>query len=171
METSNISWVLDMAQRLNMGVHPLEEGRGEVSGEFSHLYEIFDQLITREPLRSSTTTLFRDGHWARAVEQGYKTLNQVVKSKAGLELDGQALMQRSFSEKKPMLLINDLKTLSERDEQIGYQMMLSGVMVGIRNPRARDPDLIDTPLHALELLILANHLLGIVQRSTVSIKA
>ena len=45
------------------------------------------------------------------------------------------------SEKKPLLSINGLKTSSERSEQLGYQMMLAGAMVGIRNPRAHDPEL------------------------------
>jgi len=45
------------------------------------------------------------------------------------------------SEKKPLLSINGLKTSSERSEQLGYQMMLAGAMVGIRNRRAHDPEL------------------------------
>ena len=69
------------------------------------------------------------------------------------------------SEKKPLLSINGLKTSSERSEQLGYQMMLAGAMVGIRNPRAHDPEL-NSPQHALEFLIIANYLLDVVYHST-----
>lgn len=166
MDTTDIFWAYEMVHRLGTLVRDVNGSGGGVSDEFVSLNLMFDQLVTREPLRATTLRLFRDGHWARAVEEGYKTLNQVVKAKSGVDLDGQALMQHCFSEKKPLLLINGLKTSSERSEQNGYQMILSGVMVGIRNPRAHDPELSDSPQDALELLIIANHLLGIVDRST-----
>ena len=141
MDTTNIFWAYEVVQRLNRLVRDGNRSKERASDEFVCLNLMFEQLVTKEPLRSTTLKLFRDGHWARAVEEGYKTLNQVVKSKSGVDLDGQALMQYCFSEKKPLLSINGLKTSSERSEQLGYQMMLAGAMVGIRNRRAHDPEL------------------------------
>lgn len=164
----DISWVFDMSDSLKTTVPIIDGEDKERNSEVRDCAMIFDRVITREPLRSTTRNLFMDKHWARAVEQGYKTLNQEVKSRSGLELDGLALMQRCFSEKNPLLSINHLKTQSERNEQVGYMMIMGGAMLGIRNPRAHEPDLVDTPKRALELLITAHHLIGIVQQSSVS---
>ena len=89
---------------------------------------MFDRAASRE--------LFVQEHYARAVEEAYKCVNNHVKSKAGIEDDGQPLMQRVFSEKNPVLRLNDLKSESKVNEQVGYSMIFAGCMRGIRNPRA-----------------------------------
>ena len=58
-----------------------------------------------------------------------------------------------------MLRINDLGSSSKKDEQRGYMDIFAGVMAGIRNPRAHEHELEDEPEVALELIILANHLM------------
>ena len=125
----------------------------------------YDGLISSEPLRSATKKLYVDGHYARAVEEAYKCLNNTVQVKAGLSLDGADLMQQVFSEKNPVLKFNDLRTESQRNEQVGYMMILAGCMRGIRNPRAHDYKLWDSPDVALELLVLGNQLMRMVAKS------
>lgn len=50
----------------------------------------YDELVTSAPLRAATRTLFADEHYARAVEEAYKCLNNRVKTKSGLRsLDGE----------------------------------------------------------------------------------
>ena len=85
MDTTNIFWAYEVVQRLNRLVRDGNRSEKRASDEFVCLNLMFEQLVTREPLRFTTLTLFRDGHWARAVEEGYKTLNQVVKSKSGVD--------------------------------------------------------------------------------------
>ncbi len=104
--------------------------------------------------------LFEDGHYARAVEEAFKCLNNAVKDKAELpEEDGSSLMRRAFSLDSPILLLNELRTRSDRAEQVGYMDLFAGAITGIRNPRAHEHDLDDHPDVALELLALANHLM------------
>ena len=125
-------------------------------------YEIdqFDNLVTSSSLRSASRDLFADGHYARAVEEAFKCLNNEVKDKAGLtSQDGASMMRSAFSPKKPALRLNPLATQSERDEQQGYMDMFAGVMSGIRNPRAHDHQLHDDPDVALEMIVFANHLM------------
>ena len=120
----------------------------------------FDELITIEPIRSVSRDLFSDGHYARAVEEAFKCLNNEVKDKSTLsETDGSPLMQKAFSADKPTLRLNDLNTVSEKDEQHGYKDLYAGAMTGIRNPRAHEHALEDDPEVAIELLTLANHLM------------
>ncbi|MEX0801319.1 MAG: TIGR02391 family protein [Dehalococcoidia bacterium] len=127
-----------------------------------HLY---DELITESGLREVSRSLFEDGHFARAVEEAYKFLNNEVKRRAGSNKDGPDLMHHAFSEEKPLLKLNALRSTSERDEQAGYRFMFAGSMSGVRNPRAHEHDLRDRRDAALELLVAANHLLRILGKA------
>lgn len=125
---------------------------------------LFDILVVEEPLRSTTRRLFVNGHYAQAIEEAYKCLNNQVKQKTGMPSnDGVPLMENVFSPKSPKLKINNLTTLSEKDEQEGYMRIFAGCMKGIRNPRAHAHNYPDDPKTALELLTFANHLFRVVR--------
>ena len=82
--------------------------------------DLYDKLITNKALRKRTEKLFRDGHHARAVEEGYKFLDNVVKKKANLQdtnLSGPKLMQQVFSASSPIIKLNEGVSTSEQDEQ------------------------------------------------------
>ena len=127
--------------------------------------ELYDVVIDSNELRSVTRKLFVDGHYARAVEEAYKCINNTVKAKSGLSVDGQDLMNKAFSIKNPVLKLNALKTESERNEQLGYMYSLGGCMTGIRNPRAHEHQLWDSPNVAVEMLAWANHLMRIIDKA------
>ena len=157
-----------IAAEIQAVVNSLGMGKPEEPTELStlgHFIDMYDVLVTCAPLRSATRQLFSDGHYARAVEEACKSLNNSVQDKSGEPLDGVALMQRVFTEKDPVLRLNNLRTTSQRDEQSGYMMILSGLMRGVRNPRAHDHKLMDSPTVSLELLILINHLWRTVEQS------
>ena len=83
--------------------------------------------------------LFADGHHARAVEEAYKYLNNLVKARSGrTSLDGAPLMRTVLSANSPILKLNPGASTSEKDEQQGYMDICAGSMIGIRNPRAHD---------------------------------
>ena len=129
----------------------------------------FDETVTMEALRSASRTLFQDGHYARAVEEAFKRLNNEVKAKSGLvQIDGEKLMRQAFSVHNPTLRLNNLLTTSQKDEQRGYMDLYAGAMTAIRNPRAHEHEVDDPPEVALEMLVLANHLMRMLERSTVS---
>jgi uncharacterized protein (TIGR02391 family) len=123
---------------------------------------LFDALITEDVLRDTTRQLFVDGHYALAVEEAFKCLNNVVKARSRLTTDGADLMRNAFTPKSPVLRLNALKTESQRNHQLGYMEILAGCMTGIRNPRAHEHRHLDEPRVALEMLSLANHLLRLV---------
>ena len=120
----------------------------------------FEELVTDQQLQQVSGPLFHDSHYARAVEEAFKCLNNAVKDKSGItQQDGAGLMRTAFSANSPMLRLNALQFTSDRDEQQGYMDIYAGSMTGIRNPRAHQHDLVDEPEVALELLVLANHLM------------
>lgn len=75
-------------------------------------------------------------------------------------------MRRAFSVNNPVLTLNDCTSMSEQDEQRGYMEIYAGSMIGIRNPRAHDHRLDDHPRVALQLLVLANHLIDKLDKAT-----
>ena len=134
-------------------------GSSDVPGPKT-LSSLFERLITNQLLREASHQLFSDGHYSRAVEEAFKCLNNTVKDKSGLkDRDGASLMRMAFSASTPVLYLNGIHSQSEKDEQQGYMDIFAGVMTGIRNPRVHEHDLVDQPEVALELLVLANHLM------------
>ena len=131
---------------------------------------VFEELITDNQLQQTSGDLFRDSHYARAVEEAFKCLNNAVKDKSGRsDGDGAGLMQAVFTPNFPILMLNALQSQSERDEQQGYMHIFAGSMTGIRNPRAHQHDLADEPDVALELLVLANHLMRKLDAATIKV--
>ena len=75
-------------------------------------------------------------------------------------------MRAAFSANSPLLYLNSLQSESDRNEQRGYMDLFAGAMTGIRNPRAHEHDIEDDPQVALELLVIANHLMRKLNGST-----
>ncbi len=157
------------ARRLRIEIDKLGLGRPsrpkEAAPKPEDFVGLYDILIKSEELRDATRKLFLDGHYARAVEEAYKCINNTVKAKSQLSKDGQDLMNQTFSEKNPILKLNNLKTVSHRDEQTGYMLIFSGCMTGIRNPRAHEHKKTDSPEVALEMLVWANHLMRVIDKA------
>ena len=124
----------------------------------------FDEIVDDDDLRAACRPLYMDGHYAQAVLEAYKCLNNFVKAATSQGADGASLMTHVFSAKSPLLAINSLANQSDRDEQTGYMRIFEGVMQGIRNPRAHE-QFADDPAIALELLALANHLMRMARRA------
>lgn len=101
-------------------------------------------------------------HYADAVEAVLKDINSKVKKivldKTGKEYDGSDLMNRAFSIKEPILILDDLGTESGRNIQVGYMQIFAGAMTGIRNPKAHDNIEIDEG-RAVHFLFLASLLM------------
>ena len=90
--------------------------------------DIFDQLVTDKALRKTVEKLYRDGHHARAVEEAYKFIDNLVKNlskQSDTNLTGSKLMTTVFNGNTPILKINAGESTSERDEQIGYMQIFS----------------------------------------------
>ena len=87
--------------------------------------------------------LFADGHYSNAACDAFIEINDRVKKlyKAHhpevTELpDGQALMNKVFADKDPLLEVCDLSDDTGRNIQIGTRFMLAGAMSALRNPKA-----------------------------------
>ena len=129
----------------------------------------FDSLVREVGLRRVCRSLFADGYYELAVQRACTYLHNVVREKSGrYDKDGADLMMAVFSPKAPTIMLNQLTTPSEKNEQQGYMFILAGTMTGIRNPRSHEHDFIDTPEEAFEILVLVNHLMRRLNNSVVA---
>lgn len=158
---------LDLARQLQATVDELGASAEETHPPPAMVLDdplgLYDAVIDNAELRQTTRKIFADAHYSLAVEEAFKCVNNLVKRRSGnSEDDGAKLMQRVFSVDHPILKFTPMKTTSQKDQQQGYQMILSGAMIGIRNPRAHEHAFPDEPKAALEMLALANHLMRLI---------
>lgn len=112
----------------------------------------FGELEIHPEIERAVAKLFRDGHYANAVEDACKVLDGLVKIRSGkYDLSGTELMQTVFSPKNPILKFSDLETQTEQSEQQGMMFLYSGAMLALRNPRAHEI-IEDDPEKALEYI-------------------
>ena len=112
----------------------------------------FGELDIHPEIERAVAKLFRDGHYANAVEDACKVLDGLVKIRSGKhDISGTELMQNVFSPKKPILRFNELQTETEKSEQQGMMFLYAGAMLALRNPRAHEI-IEDDPEKALEYI-------------------
>ena len=101
----------------------------------------FWSVIHKDIIRVAKSK-FEDGYYADAVESAFKEINQhvkeIVKNKTGKELDGASLMCKAFSERNPVIVLENLSSETGRNIQKGYMQIFAGAMTGIRNPKAHE---------------------------------
>lgn len=126
----------------------------------------YEGLELHPEIERAVGNLYRDGHYANAVEDAIKALNALVRMRSGVEdKDGSTLMEIVFSPKNPVLKFNNLADSSDMDEQKGFMMMFSGAVAGLRNPRAHKIIKDDLEM-ALEFIAFVSLLAKLVDKST-----
>lgn len=116
-----------------------------------------------------TKNRMESGFYADAVENACKALNvrvrDIVQAKTGEELDGAKLMQKAFSADNPIIKLEKGSSQSAHNTQLGYMQIFSGVMTGIRNPKAHEIETI-TKEDALRKLIMISILMYKIDEAT-----
>jgi uncharacterized protein (TIGR02391 family) len=111
--------------------------------------------------------LFRDGHYKQAALEAYIRVIEEVKTRSGLNDDGDSLMNRAFGcdRQTPVIQFNTLLTDAEKDEQKGFMYLFKGI-VGLRNSKAHSNRLFNDPNRAHEYLALASLLMRLLEMAT-----
>jgi len=110
-------------------------------------------------IKTVSRQLYLDGHYSSAIFEAYKAVVNAVRQVSGLHVDGKPLMDQAFSVNKPIIYLNDQKTQSDKDEQLGFMLLYGGATLGIRNPKAHDNVVQNDPRRALEYLSFASLLM------------
>jgi uncharacterized protein (TIGR02391 family) len=123
-----------------------------------------ESLDLHREIERAVGQLYRNGHYANAIEDAVKALNAFVKLRSGVEQDGVSLMQHVFSVKNPVLKFNDLADESDRNEQQGFMQLFTGAVTGLRNPRAHKI-IQDDPEEAIEFIAFISLLAKLVDKA------
>jgi uncharacterized protein (TIGR02391 family) len=122
------------------------------------------RMLPKEALHSKISETvwmaFMRGEFDVAVFQAMKAVEVSVRDAAGLgnDLIGVPLTRAAFSPDKGPLT----DPRADRGEQVARMELFAGAIGSYKNPHShRDVDL-DDPIEALEIILLANHLLRIV---------
>jgi len=138
-----------------------------IQNVFKDSLQLFDALLLHPKITKVSKKLFADTHYALAIFEAFKAVNNAVKKKSGIkDKDGQALMGYVFNEERPIIRLNSLKTQSDKDEQNGFKLLYMGAMTGIRNPKAHDHIIQSDPSRTLKYLALASLLMEKIDKST-----
>lgn len=126
---------------------------------------IYASAVIEPEVVAVSRDLFASGHFSLSVQEAFKAVEKFIQHKSESKLSGTKLMEQVFSVDKPVLQWSARTTISQRDEHAGYQRIYSGSMLGIRNPAAHEFNWVDDAPTALEMLVLAQHLLRKAKRA------
>ncbi len=118
--------------------------------ERHNIHENFPNIVRR---------LFDDGHYSNATFEAFKYIDKEVARLSSKTGTGYKLMMDAFNEQNPLIKLNDMSSMSEKDEQLGFKFLFAGGMSGIRNPRGHEYDLKDDIETCLSHLGLGSMLL------------
>ena len=119
----------------------------------------FDERNVHTRLPVVVKELFDDGYYAQSTFEAAKFLDQEVRRVSGSSESGYKLMNRVFSETSPRIALTPLSTVSDRDEQKGFQFLFAGSVLAIRNLRGHEVSVADSPDECLDHLSLISLLL------------
>jgi uncharacterized protein (TIGR02391 family) len=143
---------------------PAPETADEVAGGGASAHP-FELRNVHPGLPPKVRKLFDDGHGAEATFLAFKYVEKVVQKHANVAEIGEKLMMTVFNPDGPVLKLNGLTNLSEKDEQRGYRFVFAGAVVAIRNPGGHEVELSDDPDVCLDHLTFASLLLRRLERS------
>ncbi|MDD4877260.1 MAG: TIGR02391 family protein [Dehalococcoidales bacterium] len=121
--------------------------------------QLFDSMQFHPKVVEVSRKLFEDEHYRDAIYRAFVEVDNFVKNKAKIQLNGKDLMSKVFRLDNPIIKLNPLKTQSDRDEQEGFMLLYMGAMEGIRNPKAHENTIQYDPYRSLKYLSLASLLM------------
>ena len=124
----------------------------------------FDERNIHAKLPQIVMDLFDNGHYSQATFEAYKFIDNEIQRHSGLSESGFKLMMQVFTAEAPKIQLTPVHTISEMDEQKGFQFIFAGAVLAIRNPRGHKFGVIDTPDKCLDHLGLASLLLRNLKR-------
>lgn len=95
----------------------------------------FEDLI-HPIINENAYQLYRNGHLRESVLNSITAVFDFIRSKTGVDEDGDRLIGQVMSINEPRLILSELSTESGQNDQKGFMQIYKGAYQGIRNPKA-----------------------------------
>lgn len=118
----------------------------------------FDERNIHEKVAAVAMDLFDNSHYSQATFEAYKFVDKAVQKLACSSESGFKLMMSALGGTSPSVFITPNVTVTEQDEQKGYQFLFAGGILAIRNPRGHEYAVTDSAEQCLDHLGLASML-------------
>ena len=112
---------------------------------------LFDKMQFHPEVVKASRSLFESRHYAQAIFEAFKAVENFVQDKSGLTLYGTNLMERVFNEENPILKVPEASHYY-KEVQKGFKHLFIGASQGIRNPKAHKEIVQKDPYITLEYL-------------------
>ena len=120
--------------------------------------QLFNGLKLHPDIVTASKSLFETQHYAQAIFEAFKAVENFVKQKAGLSLYGKQLMAKVFDEENPLIKVTEGGKFN-KEVQEGFKFLFMGATLGIRNPKAHQKVIQRDPFITLEYLAFASFLI------------
>ncbi|CAB3788351.1 hypothetical protein LMG28688_02671 [Paraburkholderia caffeinitolerans] len=117
-----------------------------------------------EALWEAIRVAYEAENYSHAVLEATYFISSLLRERAGVDGDGSALIGQALGGESPKLRLNALQTESDRNVQKGYEQILRGIYIGIRNPRSHEPTQ-DTQETADSIICFLGHLVDVLSAS------
>ncbi len=133
------------------------------------LERILPDILLHDRIRRVCIDIFNTGHHQAAVFEAFRILEVAIREAAGYGSNehGESMINDAFNEKKGGPLVD---AAAPESEQRAMRFMMVGSNGLFRNPRGHRDVELDDPKEAAELLIVASHLLRMVERRSAAKK-
>jgi uncharacterized protein (TIGR02391 family) len=121
-------------------------------------------IIFDSELYLKITPEYASGNYSSAIKTAILYLTEEIRKRTDLDIDGDSLITKAFSENNPLIKLNKLETETDRSEQAGYMQMLQGLYKAIRNPRNHNLKE-DSKESCDDILIMINYFLKLIQKA------
>lgn len=96
------------------------------------------QTAIPESLWAAVANAYEAENFSHAILEATYHLSAVLRERAGVDGDGATLVGQALGGDDPKLKLNPLQTESDRNMQKGFEQILRGIYLGIRNPRSHE---------------------------------
>ena len=125
--------------------------------------QLFNGMKFHPDIVKASKSLFETQHYAQAIFEAFKAVENFVKQKSGLSLYGNKLMAKVFNEENPLIEVTEGGKF-DKEVQEGFKFLFMGATLGIRNPKAHKKVIQNDPFITLEYLGFASFLIKRIER-------
>lgn len=104
---------------------------------------------------------YEAGLYSNAILDAMKVLTELIRTKSKLDGDGANLIGQAFGGNAPPIKISPMQKVSEIDEQKGFEQLLRGLYIGIRNPRTHE-NYTDKKKECNAIIFFVDHLINVI---------